>query len=122
MNRNCSDKRPVTSATRRCELPASRQLQYRVDNTAHLHDRVSPLPGVNHNRKGCLEIGQTSKPGAAQRRTVMALKVELKPNERIIIGACMITNTDQRVRLHDTWHAEREEDVSGIPTRRPRAA
>jgi flagellar biosynthesis repressor protein FlbT len=29
----------------------------------------------------------------------MALKVELKPNERIIIGACVITNTDQRARL-----------------------
>jgi flagellar biosynthesis repressor protein FlbT len=29
----------------------------------------------------------------------MALKVELKPNERIIIGACVITNADQRARL-----------------------
>jgi flagellar biosynthesis repressor protein FlbT len=29
----------------------------------------------------------------------MALKVELKPHERIIIGACVITNTDQRARL-----------------------
>jgi flagellar protein FlbT len=29
----------------------------------------------------------------------MPLKVELKPNERIIIGACVITNTDQRARL-----------------------
>ena len=29
----------------------------------------------------------------------MALKVELKPNERIIIGGCVITNTDQRARL-----------------------
>jgi flagellar protein FlbT len=29
----------------------------------------------------------------------MALKVELKPNERIIIGASVITNTDQRARL-----------------------
>src|SRR5438309_2925415 len=37
--------------------------------------------------------------GAFQRRTAMALKVELKPNERIIIGACVITNTDQRARL-----------------------
>src|SRR6266704_2034744 len=37
--------------------------------------------------------------GALQRRTAMALKVELKPNERIIIGACVITNTDQRARL-----------------------
>jgi flagellar biosynthesis repressor protein FlbT len=29
----------------------------------------------------------------------MALKVELKPHERIIIGACVITNTDQRAKL-----------------------
>src|SRR5215813_13353265 len=34
-----------------------------------------------------------------QRRTSMALKVELKPHERIIIGSCVITNTDQRARL-----------------------
>jgi flagellar protein FlbT len=29
----------------------------------------------------------------------MALKVELKPNERIIIGSCVLTNTDQRARF-----------------------
>src|SRR6202162_1143168 len=29
----------------------------------------------------------------------MAVKVERKPPERIIIGACVITNTDQRARL-----------------------
>ncbi len=29
----------------------------------------------------------------------MALKVELKPHERIIIGSCVVTNTDQRARL-----------------------
>ena len=29
----------------------------------------------------------------------MALKVELKPHERIIIGNCVVTNTDQRTRL-----------------------
>jgi flagellar protein FlbT len=29
----------------------------------------------------------------------MALKVELKANERIIIGSCVITNIDQRARL-----------------------
>jgi flagellar protein FlbT len=34
-----------------------------------------------------------------ERRTGMALKVELKPNERIIIGNCVVTNTDQRARL-----------------------
>lgn len=29
----------------------------------------------------------------------MALKVELKPHEKIIIGSCVITNTDQRAKL-----------------------
>ncbi len=29
----------------------------------------------------------------------MALKVERRPHERIIIGACVITNTDQRAKL-----------------------
>jgi flagellar protein FlbT len=29
----------------------------------------------------------------------MALKVELKPHERIIVGNCVISNTDQRARL-----------------------
>jgi len=29
----------------------------------------------------------------------MALKVELRPHERIIIGSCVITNTDQRAKL-----------------------
>ena len=29
----------------------------------------------------------------------MALKVELKPGERILIGECVITNADQRTRL-----------------------
>jgi flagellar biosynthesis repressor protein FlbT len=29
----------------------------------------------------------------------MALKVELKPGERVIIGDCVITNSDQRTRL-----------------------
>jgi flagellar protein FlbT len=29
----------------------------------------------------------------------MALKVELKPGERIILGDCVVSNTDQRARL-----------------------
>ncbi len=29
----------------------------------------------------------------------MALKVELKPGERILIGECVVTNSDQRTRL-----------------------
>src|SRR5580692_365274 len=38
-------------------------------------------------------------PQRQQRRTGMALKVELKPHERIIIGSCVVANTDQRARL-----------------------
>src|SRR4051812_43499277 len=29
----------------------------------------------------------------------MALKVELKPHEKIIVGSCVITNTEQRAKL-----------------------
>jgi flagellar protein FlbT len=49
-----------------------------------------------------------------QRRTGMALKVELKPHERIIIGSCVITNTDQRARLlidGDNIPILREKDI-----------
>lgn len=30
----------------------------------------------------------------------MSLKVELKPGERMIVGTCLITNSDQRTRLY----------------------
>lgn len=29
----------------------------------------------------------------------MSLKVELKPGERLVVGSCVITNSDQRTRL-----------------------
>ena len=43
----------------------------------------------------------------------MALKVELKPGERIIIGDCVVTNTDQRTRLVISGEAPilREKDI-----------
>ena len=44
----------------------------------------------------------------------MALKVELKAHERIIIGSCVITNTDQRARLlidGDNIPILREKDI-----------
>jgi len=43
----------------------------------------------------------------------MALKVELKPGERIIIGDCVITNHEQRTRLHIEGQAPilREKDI-----------
>lgn len=43
----------------------------------------------------------------------MSLKVELKPNERIIIGNCLVTNADQRTRLYidGTAPVLREKDI-----------
>jgi flagellar protein FlbT len=44
----------------------------------------------------------------------MALKVELKPHEQIIIGSCVITNTDQRAKLliqGDKTPILREKDI-----------
>jgi flagellar biosynthesis repressor protein FlbT len=44
----------------------------------------------------------------------MALKVELKPHERIIIGSCVVTNADQRARLlidGDNVPILREKDI-----------
>src|ERR1700710_3262967 len=42
---------------------------------------------------------EANRPARFKRRSCMALKVKLKPHERIIIGACVITNTDQRTKL-----------------------
>ncbi len=43
----------------------------------------------------------------------MALKVELKPGERVIIGDCVITNSDQRTRflVEGTAPILREKDI-----------
>lgn len=43
----------------------------------------------------------------------MALKVELKPGERLIIGNCVVTNGDQRTRLYVQGKAPilREKDI-----------
>ena len=43
----------------------------------------------------------------------MSLKVELKPHERLIIGSCVITNSDQRTRLFIDGSAPilREKDI-----------
>jgi flagellar protein FlbT len=43
----------------------------------------------------------------------MALKVELKPGERIILGECVVTNDDQRTRLVIEGHVPilREKDI-----------
>src|SRR5437016_4352700 len=43
----------------------------------------------------------------------MALKVELKPGERILLGDCVVTNADQRTRLliEGTVPILREKDI-----------
>jgi flagellar biosynthesis repressor protein FlbT len=43
----------------------------------------------------------------------VALKIELKPGERVILGDCVVTNTDQRTRLliEGTVPILREKDI-----------
>ena len=43
----------------------------------------------------------------------MALKVELKPGEKLLVGNCIITNSDQRTRLFVEGNAPvlREKDI-----------
>jgi len=43
----------------------------------------------------------------------MALKIELKPGERVILGECVVTNADQRTHLLVEGHAPilREKDI-----------
>ena len=43
----------------------------------------------------------------------MALKVELKPGEKLLLGACVVTNGDQRTRLFIEGQAPilREKDI-----------
>ena len=56
----------------------------------------------------------------------MALKVELKPGERIILGECVVTNSDQRTRLliegADPILREKDIMTPSAPTRRPSAS
>ena len=57
----------------------------------------------------------------------MALKVELKPNERILIGESVITNCDQRSWLviegvEPDPAREGHPDVASAPIRRPSAS
>ena len=48
----------------------------------------------------------------------MALKVELKPGEKLLVGQCIITNSDQRARLFIEGSAPilREKDILTLAT------
>jgi flagellar biosynthesis repressor protein FlbT len=111
----CPDR--AGDASVRCFVVA--RFENNVDNTAHFDGLRLVYQALTAIGKDCSHIGQKgisahlARPKPAfirisgndrsrekrQRRTGMALKVELKPHERIIVGACVITNTDQRARL-----------------------
>ena len=52
----------------------------------------------------------------------MALKLELKPNERVMLGDCVVTNTDKRTRLviEGAVPILREKDIMTQAWRTPR--
>jgi flagellar protein FlbT len=108
MNRHRSADSLVTPAARRCAIPSSPHLQITL---VPLHIRAAPEAvyrsltifgkdcGLVRSKPTLIEFHALKVRRTRQRRTAMALKVELKPHERIIIGNCVITNTDQRARL-----------------------
>src|SRR5712692_898556 len=134
MNRYRSTDLQLTSATHRLVFSSSRRLKISL-----IILRIHAAPCLVYQaltaiRKDCGRIGKKAsariwrdqKPALIrtrysdrsremrQRRTAMALKVELKPHERIIIGSCVITNTDQRARLlidGDNIPILREKDI-----------
>jgi flagellar protein FlbT len=59
--------------------------------------KAGPLPAFFNDRLTMPE--HDARRSAAAGGIPMALKVELKPGERIILGDCVITNDDQRTRL-----------------------
>ena len=46
----------------------------------------------------------------------MALRIELKPRERILIGECVITNSDQRTQFLIEGRASILRDPAACPT------
>jgi flagellar biosynthesis repressor protein FlbT len=75
-------------------------------------------PGVksrqNPGEANTFEFAVVDRRRQKATESIMALKVELKPHERIIIGSCVITNTDQRARLlidGDNIPILREKDI-----------
>jgi flagellar biosynthesis repressor protein FlbT len=119
MNRCHSNELLATSAAPQCAVSRSRDLKITL-----IILQIPAAPRLVHEaltaigkdcdcigKKASARIWRDQKPALIrtrysdrshkmrQRRTAMALKVELKPHERIIIGNCVITNTDQRARL-----------------------
>src|SRR5258705_8944156 len=118
MNRcRCIDLQPHVSDAATCVFVIA-PFEHSADNAGYSAPLCLVCQPLTAIRKDCGRIGKkprliwrhqkpapirtrcSDRPRAKrQRRTAMALKVELKPHERIIIGNCVITNTDQRARL-----------------------
>jgi flagellar protein FlbT len=62
---------------------------------AEIYNSLTSLDGLLRPDPPQHALGYESVDG----EQAMALKVELRPHERIIVGNCVITNTDQRARL-----------------------
>jgi flagellar protein FlbT len=68
----------------------------------------------NHGEANTSEFAPVDRRSQKATESNMSLKVELKPHERVIIGSCVITNTDQRARLlidGDNIPILREKDI-----------
>jgi flagellar protein FlbT len=65
------------------------------ERALEIHNSLTNVEGVLRLDPPQLTLGYESVDG----EQAMALKVELRPHERIIVGNCVITNTDQRARL-----------------------
>jgi flagellar biosynthesis repressor protein FlbT len=119
MNRRHSNELLITPVTRQSAVSSSRDLKITLiilqvsaasclvhealtaivkdcGRIGKKHQRLSGATKSRHSFELAVAIARFKM---RQRRTAMALKVELKPHERIIIGNCVITNTDQRARL-----------------------
>jgi flagellar biosynthesis repressor protein FlbT len=119
MNRHHSNEFLVAAGTRRCAGSSSHDLKITLiileipAASCLVHEALTAIVKDcgRIGKKASARIWRDQKPALIRTRcsdrslqdaameNAMALKVELKPHERIIIGNCVITNTDQRARL-----------------------
>jgi flagellar biosynthesis repressor protein FlbT len=91
-------KCPVRTVFSVAQKPAIPLIEQRSSAFQRHGEVIARLLRVNYNAKGSPKgLDPTGNQDA--RRTAMALKVELKPHEKIIVGSCVITNTDQRAKF-----------------------
>src|SRR4030088_959606 len=89
-------------------------------------DRCPTHPAALLREDGIPATGKTKTEIARQHlHDILRERKPVSPAVAVRRGKLFGDGTGVWVRMqaaYDTWHAEREEDVSGIPTLRPRAA